>query len=384
MIYRRHLKSCCHRRQRRRYWQCQCPCWVDFWKGGIRIHKSLRTRDWEKAQQIVQGWEAAGNQSPVAPPEPTTLDLALQAFIADLNARHLHISTIRKYKLLEREMRAFANQRSILFVKQLDVSALSDFRATWRLNPLSSGKKLERLRAFFNFCVERGWVDQNCARKLKAPKISQRPTPFERDEILRILAALDPYIQQTAPRGRDNARRLRSLILLLRWSGLRIGDAVNLTTEQIDGKNLRLYTQKTGVHVCAVLPDFVVTTLQTIPRVNERFYFWSGSGSLEVAVSGWQKRIRKLLRIAGVKGHPHMFRDSFATELLQAGVPMERLSILLGHQSVRITEKYYAAWTDARQRQLEADLQRAWERDPVILLEEKVTRELREKNEAVN
>jgi len=253
------------------------------------------------------------------------------------------------------------------------------------LNPLSSGKKLERLRAFFNFSVENGWVDHNCARKLKAPKTSQRPTlPFERAEMLRILAAFEPYILQTAARGRENARRLRSLVLILRFTGLRIGDAVNLTTDQIDGNKLRLYTQKTGVHVCGVLPDFVVDALQTIPRVTERHFFWSGVGSLDIAVGGWQKRIRKLLRVAGVKGHPHMFRDSFATELLQAGVPMERVSILLGHQSVRITEKYYAAWTDSRQRQLEGDLQRAWETDPVVLLEAKVTRELRGKNDAVN
>ena len=40
-------------------------------------------------------------------------------------------------------------------------------------------------------------------------------------------------------------------------------------------------------------------------------------------------------------------------------------------------QKYYAAWTDSRQRQLEGDLQRAWERDPVIFLEAKVTRKLR-------
>jgi integrase/recombinase XerD len=290
-----------------------------------------------------------------------------------------------KYKLLEREMRAFADHRNLLFLKQLGVSTLTEFRTTWRLNPLSSNKKLERLRAFFNFCVERAWVDQNYARKLRAPKVPQRPTlPFEREEMLQILAALDPYIERTAPRGRDNARRLRSLILLLRWSGLRIGDAVNLKTDQLDGNKLRLYTQKTGVHVCGVLPDFVVKTLQTIPRVNERFYFWSGIGNLEIAVGSWQKRIRKLMRIAGVKGHPHQFRDSFATELLKAGVPMERVSILLGHQSIRITEKYYAAWTDSRQRQIEADLQRAWERDPIILLEAEVTRQLRGKNDAVN
>ena len=90
------------------------------------------------------------------------------------------------------------------------------------------------------------------------------------------------------------------------------------------------------------------------------------------------------MRIAGVKGHPHQFRDTFAAELLKAGVPMERVSILPGHQSIRITEKYYAAWTDSRQRQIETDLQSAWERDPVVLLEAKVARELREKIDPVN
>ncbi len=42
------------------------------------------------------------------------------------------------------------------------------------------------------------------------------------------------------------------------------------------------------------------------------------------------------------------------------------MSILLGHQSVRITEKHYAPWVRSRQEQLEADLTNAWKNDPVI------------------
>src|SRR5260370_41057244 len=45
----------------------------------------------------------------------------------------------------------------------------------------------------------------------------------------------------------------------------------------------------------------------------------------------------------------------------------ERVSVLLGHQSVRITEKHYAPWVRARQEQLESDLARAWSRDPLVL-----------------
>ncbi len=83
-------------------------------------------------------------------------------------------------------------------------------------------------------------------------------------------------------------------------------------------------------------------------------------------------------------GQAHRFRDTFATELLLADVPVERGAILLGHQSVRVTEKYYAAWTDARQRQVEADLERAWERDPIVLLLSKGTQKLRGETEVVN
>jgi hypothetical protein len=73
-----------------------------------------------------------------------------------------------------------------------------------------------------------------------------------------------------------------------------------------------------------------------------------------------------LCKIAGVKGgHPHRFRDTLAVELLLEGVPMERVSVLLGHSSVKITERHCAPWVEARQTQLESDLVRAWRNDPI-------------------
>jgi hypothetical protein len=57
---------------------------------------------------------------------------------------------------------------------------------------------------------------------------------------------------------------------------------------------------------------------------------------------------------------------------------------LLGHQSTKITEKYYAAWTQAQQLQVEKDLERAWSLDPIVILESKVTRRLRGETQIVN
>ncbi len=50
-------------------------------------------------------------------------------------------------------------------------------------------------------------------------------------------------------------------------------------------------------------------------------------------------------------------------------MPLERVSVLLGHQSIRVTEKHYAPWVRERQEQAEADVRRAWSEDPVVLLE---------------
>ena len=47
-----------------------------------------------------------------------------------------------------------------------------------------------------------------------------------------------------------------------------------------------------------------------------------------------------------------MFRDTFSVQLLLAGVPLEQVSLLLGHKSVKITEKHYAPFVRARQEQL--------------------------------
>ena len=48
---------------------------------------------------------------------------------------------------------------------------------------------------------------------------------------------------------------------------------------------------------------------------------------------------------------------------------MDRVSILLGHSSEKITERHYAPWVQTRQAQLEADVARAWRKDPIAQVE---------------
>jgi integrase/recombinase XerD len=170
----------------------------------------------------------------------------------------------------------------------------------------------------------------------------------------------------------------------MRYTGMRISDAISLSVDRLAGNRLFRYTQKTGVPVHTIVPEFVAAALEPTPRASETYYFWTGRGQIESAVRSWQTRLRKLFKLAGLKSHSHRFRDTLAVELLMAGVPIERVSILLGHQSVRVTERHYNPWVYARQQQLEADLARAWARDPIVLTEQEVTRRLRGEIERVN
>jgi integrase/recombinase XerD len=381
-IYRRRRKNCKQRAKGRKYRHCQCPIWVDGALGGKEMRESLKLRDWQRAQDLVREWEAE-NRRTIQQENQVTIKDARTKFIADAEARKLNAATLNKYRLLFRQLDDFAETYKLQFLKQLDLDALATFRATWTQGPRTSLKKLERLRAFMRFAEKRKWIDDNPATELKAPKVPNKPTmPFTREEMIRILTALGPYGKRA---GIRNAQRLRAFVLLLRYSGLRIGDAVQLDTNRVADNKLLLHTEKTGVPVYCVLPEMVVKAMDSAPHSSTRYFFWTGKSTVHSAKGKWQRRLQRLFELAKVRtGHAHRLRDTFAVELLLAGVPLDRVSVLLGHCSIRITERHYAPWTRSRQEQIEADLKAAWSNDPVVLTDGKGSPETYEKMDKIN
>jgi integrase/recombinase XerD len=97
------------------------------------------------------------------------------------------------------------------------------------------------------------------------------------------------------------------------------------------------------VHAHRPVPDFVIGELEATPKANLRYWFWSGNGKLQAAVTRWQGRLKKLIADTNFgNGHTHRFRDIYAIELLQAGVQLERLPTILGHSNIKVTEKNYS------------------------------------------
>jgi hypothetical protein len=84
--------------------------------------------------------------------------------------------------------------------------------------------------------------------------------------------------------GIENGRRISGLVLLLRHSGMRIGDAVNFSPERLEGNRLFLCAQQKGMPANTILPEFVLSALEATPKVAENFFFRSGRGKLKSMV----------------------------------------------------------------------------------------------------
>jgi integrase/recombinase XerD len=348
-VYRRHGLNC--KQTSRRYRRCNCPCWVEGTLEGQYVRQSLKVRSWERAEKKIREMEEAGDPKR---PQRITIGSACAAFVEDAEARNLKKETIDKFRLLFKRLKEFANKEGIRFLSEFDLQMLRKFRATWTYQNYAARNQTGRLRALFRFAHDSGWIKTNPARNLKSEKVAEVPTlPFSRTEFQEIVKACDSYPGK-------NKVLLRAFVLLLRYSGLRIRDAVRLDREKVQDGKLFLYTSKTGIPVNIPLPSDCLDALAAIPE-NGPYYFWSGQGSPKGRVGNFQGMLATLFKLAGVQGgHAHRFRDTFAVELLLAGVSIENVSILLGHANTRITEKHYAPWIAARQERLEEAVKKTW------------------------
>jgi integrase/recombinase XerD len=174
---------------------------------------------------------------------------------------------------------------------------------------------------------------------------------LEAAEFDRILKACDK---------RKNKLVLRTMLLVLRFIGLRIRDVVTLRRDTVRNGKVFLRTAKTGTDVYCPLPPQAVEALAAVP-IDGKYYFWSGMSKPKSAVGDYQRSLAKVFDLAEVpRAYPHLFRHTFATDLLGQGLSIQTVAVLLGHSSTKITEKRYSHWIKSRQENLEAEVKKSW------------------------
>jgi site-specific recombinase XerD len=234
-------------------------------------------------------------------------------------------------------------------------------RKAWKLAPITAQKRMEMVRKFFSFCVDADWIDKSPAKLVKMAPAHYDPTlPFTDQEMEKILWAVESIREAHPQISPETAKKLKALILLMRYSGIRISDAVMFRRESLKDGKLFLRQEKTKHPVWVPLPKHVVEAVMACDEGNE-YFFWTGVGKPKSGITDWQWRLRKVYDMAGVKdGHSHRLRDTFSVDLLQKGVPLETVSQLLEHTSIKTTQKHYAPWVKSRQDALEEAVKGTW------------------------
>jgi integrase/recombinase XerD len=313
------------------------------------IRQALHTQSWERATAIVAEWTAHGG--PAVKREPVSVSEAINEYLREGQAQGL--SAVTQYHRLcwTKQFEAFISGQSVKRLDEVSADLVRKYLMhTPGLQP--STRQLERMRliAFCSYCKRRKWISENPAKETAPFKVRSKPTDYlTPDEFNALVSAIDEP-------------ETRAFTLLLRWSGLRIGDGSRLKRDRIDQAGvLMLSTAKTNTPIRIPLPAVCVDALRSLPTDGPHFFMATGERMASV-----RERFRARLAVAWTKTglakrfHPHMLRDTFAVEMLLKGVSIELVSKLLGHSSIRVTERHYAPWVKARQDQLEMAVKAAW------------------------
>jgi site-specific recombinase XerD len=355
--HRRHLKACEHGNKGWNYTPCNCPIWCDGIVGAKRVTVSLRTTNWDRALRRIKALERGEEIGfEIVDAATRTLGDCIDGFLKDMESRNARESTLRSYRGTFAHLKtAMSAERPVAHV---DVEAVGAYRNSRNIKPRTARKELEHLRAFFAWCQDRKWISDNPARRLRMPLAEDVATlPFSPEEVGKLIAACDHISGSNPSTTPYIRRRARALVYTLLYSGLRIGDVGLLRRSALDEdtRHLTVRTTKTGVPLKVRLHPDAAKALLTLPARNPVYFFWTGRGDSKRCAKNMWRTIRRLGNLAGVKNaRPHRFRDTFAVELLTQGADIRTVQQLLGHESVRTTEKHYAHFIAVHQALLDS------------------------------
>jgi integrase/recombinase XerD len=355
---------------------CKCSKHLRWSSNGKQHRQSAKTRTWsiaeERRREVEAQFAAADPAHPVQAvrleeQSGKTIERGIELFLSDKRSQGLDSDVLKKYDRELGRFKEFMAKRSKFFPREIALDDLTEFRAGWlHLYPSSTtrSKVQERLRAFLRYCYESQLIDR--VPKLSPIRVDEPPTlPLTQKQYSKLLKVIaDEFTAGT------KATRVHAIVRLMRFSGLAIRDVVTFEREELKwdskAKIHRVVTnrQKTGTHVSVPIPPDVAAEVKAAMELNEnpKYAFWNtGTGKPQTAVTNWQHDLRQAFRAAGMPdGHPHQLRDTFAVGLLEQGVPLEEVSKLLGHESIKTTEKYYAKWVKARQDRLDTLVMATW------------------------
>lgn len=310
-----------------------------------------------------------------SPPEvvlkQASRDLSLDKFAAEyllgINDSRRH--AVRSKQIIGLSIEtflAFCRKNSIVDLDQIQRLHIERFRDGLASREGCGRKKLKNrtinryigdIRAMLNRAIERGLIEKNPAQSRGRNDTLFLPTDDEATrtvlteaELAKLLALTDEDLKPLFAR---NYRVIREMLIIFYRTGMRLGELVNLTHNQIRNGVIHIephngWKPKWGIRRQIPMHQTVAEIVEIRRREfpGSVYLFETASGTSFNACNVQQDfdRLFKKFGIVGDTGNgvsTHCLRHSFATTCLLSGVPLTTVKDWLGHQNIEMTMVYY-------------------------------------------
>ncbi|MGQ9797905.1 MAG: site-specific tyrosine recombinase XerD [Ignavibacterium sp.] len=273
----------------------------------------------------------------------------LKEYLATLKIeKNLSENTINSYKS---DLTSFLN-----FITQSGIDDLSDIKTTHitsffkllkdaGLNETSAARYFSSLKGFFKYLYKNEYIKSNPIERISPPKISRKlPEVLNVREINLILE--QPNVKDTI------GLRDKAILELFYACGTRISELINIKVNDLflSEEVIRVFGKGSKERLIPIGSSAIKWIIEYLKKSrpllvknikSENYLFLNQRGTKFSRMGIW-KIVKQYVKQAGIEKnvHPHTFRHSFATHLIEGGADLRAVQEMLGHSDISTTQIY--------------------------------------------
>ncbi len=262
--------------------------------------------------------------------------------------KNLSDNSISSYRTDLTKFILFLKEKKIKDFNDVTYKIITDFFTKlkeYELTSSSVSRYSSSLRGFFAYLFEQKYILENPTKNLTSTKLARSlPVVLSFNEVENILE--QPNIKNNL------GIRDRAILELFYSSGLRVSELINLKIADLffDDEVIRVLGKGNKQRIVPIGSSAIKWMTEYLTKVrplfqkklkSENIIFISKRGTKLSRMAIW-KIVRKYTEQANIQKdvHPHTFRHSFATHLLEGGADLRAVQEMLGHADISTTQIY--------------------------------------------
>lgn len=262
--------------------------------------------------------------------------------------RNLSLNTIASYKNDLNAFSSFLNTVGVNDPSEICSKTISDFFIVLNqigLSGSSSARYFSSIKGFFLYLLKNGYIKNNPTEKVLPPKLSKKlPEVLEVNQVEIILSKPDVNDKL--------GLRDKAILEVLYACGTRVSELINLKLSDLffSDEVIRVFgkgSKERLIPIGSSAIEWVTAYIKKsrpllMKKAKSENYVFLNSRSSKISRMGLWKIIDKYVKESGISKevHPHTFRHSFATHLLEGGADLRAVQEMLGHADISTTQIY--------------------------------------------